>query len=255
MRALSRIDQYRGGGRLRLRPETRLLFMAAASISSLALSDPKALALLLGFSMLYAAAETKPKTLMAAYAFMGLMCAMSLACVWLLGFIFPLMRGAPLSMAISPFFRLGTSLNAILPLALNSRLTDLAMALGRMRLPGLVRLPLLVTIRFIPTILNDLVQLREAVGIRFRGQRGVLFWLRRPLTWWRVFFQPLIVRLIRSADELAMASELKGLEPDTDFGGSPEPFSADDRLAMIMAALAITLSAAAEISLKGPWHA
>ncbi|MDR1309156.1 MAG: energy-coupling factor transporter transmembrane protein EcfT [Deltaproteobacteria bacterium] len=255
MRALSRIDRHRGAGRLHLRPETRLLLMMAASVSSLALGAPRALALLLAFSMLYAAAETRPRTLLMAYAFMGLMCAMSLACVWLLGSIFPPMRDAPLSMAISPFLRLGVSLNALLPLALNSRLTDLAMALGRLRLPGIVRLPLMVTIRFIPTILNDLVQLREVVGIRFRGRRGLLFWLRHPLTWWRVFFQPLIVRLIRSADELAMASELKGLEPDTDFGGHPGPFSADDRLTMLMAALAVGLSAAAEMALRGLGHA
>jgi energy-coupling factor transporter transmembrane protein EcfT len=52
----------------------------------------------------------------------------------------------------------------------------------------------------------------------------------------------MIVRLIRSADELAMAAELKGLEPDTDFGGQPMPFSAHDRLTMLTAALAILLS-------------
>ncbi|MDR1083477.1 MAG: energy-coupling factor transporter transmembrane protein EcfT [Deltaproteobacteria bacterium] len=255
MRALSRIDKYRGGGRLILRPETRLLLTVAASVSSLALGDPQALSLLLAFSLLYAAAETKFKTLLLAYAFMGLMCALSLACVWLLGFIFPPMREAPLAGAISPFIRLGVSLNVILPLALNSKLTELAMALGRLHLPGFLRLPLMVTIRFIPVILNDLVQLREAVGIRFRGRRGFLFWLRHPLTWWRVFFQPLIVRLIRSADELAMASELKGLEVNTDFGSSAEPFSPDDRLVGLTAALAIILSALAEFFLSGSGHA
>jgi energy-coupling factor transport system permease protein len=125
------------------------------------------------------------------------------------------------------------------------------MALARLRLPGLLRLPLIVTIRFIPTILNDLVQLREAVGIRFRGRKGFLFWLRRPVTWWRVFFQPLIVRLIRSADELAMAAELKGLEPDTDFGGIPVPFSAYDRLVALIAAMALALSALAQFAVRG----
>ncbi|MDR2368118.1 MAG: energy-coupling factor transporter transmembrane protein EcfT [Deltaproteobacteria bacterium] len=247
MRALSRIEGLRGASRLDLRAETRLLMTVAASVSSLAISEPQALALLLSFSALYAVIEIKPKTLLIAYLFMGVMCAVALFCVWAMGFVFPIMRNSPMSMAISPFLRLGVTMNAILPLALNSRLTDLATALGRLRLPGIVRLPLMVTIRFIPTILNDLVQLREAVGIRFRGRKGFLFWLRRPLTWWRVFFQPLIVRLIRSADELAMAAELKGLEPGTDFGRAPRPFSARDRATMLLAALAVALSGLTQI--------
>jgi energy-coupling factor transport system permease protein len=223
------------------------MMTAVASISSLVLSDPQALALLLSFSALYAVAETKPKTLLIAYLFMAVMCSVALFCVWLLGFVFPIIRESSLSMAISPFLRLAVTMNAILPLALNSRLTDLAMALGRLHLPGLVRLPLMVTIRFIPTILNDMIQLREAVGIRFRGRKGFLFWLSHPFTWWRVFFQPLIVRLIRSADELAMAAELKGLEPNTEFGGSPLPFSTHDRATMLLAALAMVLSGLAQI--------
>jgi energy-coupling factor transport system permease protein len=221
--------------------------MVVASISSLVLSEPQALAVLLSFSALYAVAETKPKTLLLAYLIMAIMCSIALFFVWLLGFIFPLMRSSSLSMAISPFLRLAVTMNAILPLALNSRLTDLAMALGRLRLPGLIRLPLMVTIRFIPTILNDLLQLREAVGIRFRGRKGFVFWLRHPLMWWRIFFQPLIVRLIRSADELAMAAELKGLEPNTDFGGKAQHFSGYDRLTMSLSALAMVLSGLVQI--------
>jgi energy-coupling factor transport system permease protein len=247
MRALSGIDHFRGPGRLALRAETRLLLMAIASVASLVLSEPRALALLLAFSLIYAALESKAKTIAIAYVFMTIMCSIALFCVWLMGFIFPLMRDTPAAMAISPFFRLGVTMNAILPLALNSRLTDLAMALGRLRLPGIIRLPLMVTIRFIPTILNDMIQLREAVGIRFRGRKGFFFWLRHPFTWWRVFFQPLIVRLIRSADELAMAAELKGLEPNTDFGGTPQPFSGRDRLTMLVAFIALVLSGLVQI--------
>ncbi|MDR0355314.1 MAG: energy-coupling factor transporter transmembrane protein EcfT [Deltaproteobacteria bacterium] len=251
MPALSRIDRFRGGGRLKLRPETRLLLTVVASVSSLALSDVKALGLLLCFSLLYAALECRPKTVLIAYLFMGAMCGLALFFVWVLGFVFSAMREAPLSLAIAPFQRLGVSLNVILPLALNARLTDLAMALGRLRLPGVLRLPLMVTIRFIPTILNDLTQLREAVAIRFRGRRGLLFWLGRPLTWWRTFFQPLVVRLIRSADELAMAAELKGLEPSTEFSDRPPPFSRDDRKVFLTAAGAVLLAAAAQLLNRG----
>jgi energy-coupling factor transport system permease protein len=229
--------------------------MVVASISSLVLSEPQALAVLVSFSALYAVAETKPKTLLIAYLFMAVMCSIALFFVWVLGFVFPLMRSSALSMAISPFMRLAVTMNAMLPLALNSRLTDLAMALGRLRLPGLIRLPLMVTIRFIPTILNDMIQLREAVGIRFRGRKGFLFWLRHPITWWRVFFQPLIVRLIRSADELAMAAELKGLEPNTDFGGQPQTFSGYDRLTMLLSALAMVLAGLVQIAIGSHWHA
>ncbi|MDR1297262.1 MAG: energy-coupling factor transporter transmembrane protein EcfT [Deltaproteobacteria bacterium] len=248
MRVSSRIDKYRKAARLALRPESRLLLTVLASVSSLALSDTLALSLLLAFSLLYLVEECGARLIFLAYAFLAVMMAVCLGFVWVLGFVFEPMRDAPMTMATSPFLRLGVSLNVILPLAMNVKLTNLAAALGGLRLPGIIRLPLMVTIRFIPTILNDLRQLNEAVGIRFRGKKGFFFWLARPLTWWRVFFYPLVVRLIRSADELAMAAELKGLDPGTKFGDQKEPFSADDRLLVMLAVLAVALAAAAQLA-------
>jgi energy-coupling factor transport system permease protein len=250
MRALFRTDGLRGGGRLSLRPESRLLLTLAASISSLALDETPPLGLLLSFSLLYAVMECRLRLIAMAYAFLSLLCGICLLFVYLLGFFFEPLRSVPLSMATNPFLRLAISVNVILPLALNVRLTDLAAALGRARLPGIIRLPLIVTIRFIPTILNDLMRLNEAVGIRFRGRRGILFWLAHPLTWWRVFFQPLVVGLIRSADDLAMAAELKGLEPGTRFGDGAAGFSADDRRLLALASFALAAACAAEMALK-----
>jgi energy-coupling factor transporter transmembrane protein EcfT len=70
------------------------------------------------------------------------------------------------------------------------------------------------------------------------------------LIFWRVFFQPLVVRLIRSADELAMAAELKGLEPNSPFDEKPASFSADDGLVFFISLMAIVLAMAAEFLLR-----
>jgi energy-coupling factor transport system permease protein len=131
------------------------------------------------------------------------------------------------------------SINTIIPLAINARLSGMVHSLNRLKVPGILKLPLLITIRFIPTFINDLKQLRVATRVRFRGRGGFFFWLTRPLLWWRVFFMPLVVRLIRSADELALAAELKGLSVKTDFGREALSLSRADRLVMLLALYAI----------------
>jgi energy-coupling factor transport system permease protein len=116
----------------------------------------------------------------------------------------------------------------------------MAATLGRLKFPGLIKLPLIITIRFIPTFINDLLELRQAVSIRFRGRGGLKFWLLRPRLWWRVFFMPLVIRLIRSADELALATELKGLTASTDFGGGKLAWGSGDKIILSLGALSIS---------------
>ncbi|MDR0882195.1 MAG: energy-coupling factor transporter transmembrane protein EcfT [Candidatus Adiutrix sp.] len=231
---------------LKLAPETRLILALAGSVAALVARDFAALAVLIAASMVYLLLQLRVRTALWAYFFLSLLALSGLAGVWLMGFIFEAMRGDTFSLALLPFGRLGLTLNLVLPLALQTSLTGLAGTLNRLKLPGLLKLPLIVTLRFIPTFLSDFKQLREAVTLRFRGRGGLRFWLVRPVVWWRVIFLPLVVRLIRSADELAVASELKGLSAETDFGRAELTWSASDRGVMLAAVLTLVTAALLE---------
>ncbi|MDL2260224.1 energy-coupling factor transporter transmembrane protein EcfT [Deltaproteobacteria bacterium OttesenSCG-928-K17] len=228
-----------GHDRLNLSPEVRLGLAVAASLAALIIDNIFAAGLLLAASVVYVFAQVRPRTIGLVYLFFLFMAHIALGCFWLLGFVFAAMKDASPFSVILPFTRLAISINLILPLALNASLSGLAGTMNRLKMPGLIKLPLMVTIRFIPSFLNDLQQLRQAVRLRFRGRGGFFFWLRRPVLWWRVFFLPLVVRLIRTTDELAVASELKGLSVETDFGRQALHLKAADGLAIAGAALAI----------------
>lgn len=240
MPALFKADLI-GQDKLGLSSEVRLGLCFITSLASLIASDNYAVGLLLGASMLYVILQVKLKTIAIAYLIFGLMAGVALTCVWGLTFVFEAMKNAKLTTVIIPFARLAIAVNTILPLAIYANMPGLLGTMNRVRLPGIIKLPMLITIRFIPTFLNDLKQIREAIKLRFRT-KGRLFWLRHPILWWRVFSMPLVVRLIRSADELAVASELKGLSAKTDFGASKLILAAADKSVIAIGFITIGLS-------------
>jgi ABC-type cobalt transport system, permease component CbiQ and related transporters len=249
MPALSRPKAQRD--RLPLSPEVRLGLAFATSLAALIMNDSLALILLLAATSIYILLQVRLKVILIAYLFFSLMTGIALGCAWVLGFFFSAMKDSSTALVIMPFARLAISVNMILPLALYASLPGLAATLNRVWLPGVVKLPLLVTIRFIPSFLNDLVQLRQAVRLRFRGRGGFFFWLKRPLLWWRVFFMPLVVRLIRSADELAVAAELKGLSSETDFGRAGFELKSVDRATLAAWSAVICLGSLLQVTNAG----
>jgi energy-coupling factor transport system permease protein len=202
-------------------------------------------------SMVYAALDTPVTALLKAWLAVALLAACSALWLPVMGLAFQAIRDAPSSMAVNPFLRLGAMVNVVIPLAMNSGVSELLAALGRPWIPPLLKLPLMVAIRFVPTIINDLRQLKEAVLIRFQGRCGPIFWFSHPLIWWRVLIAPLIVRLIRSADDLAVAAELKGLRSDIDLGEPQRGLNHSDKAALIAAALTIIAAGALEAVNRG----
>ncbi len=242
MRALSKPEAQtpRGPG---LSPEIRLLLALSGSIACLILRDNWALGLMLTVSFIYLVKEAKLKTVLLAYTLIACLTGLGLSCLALLVQLYPpLGRGAEFMSIQAPFLRLAVTVNLLVPLAAHSSMTGLTMALNRIRLPGVIRLPLLVALRFIPVFFNDLRQIREAVKIRFRGRACVFFWLCRPALWARVMFLPLLVRLIKSTDDLALAAELKGLSTRTSFERRPFTLNRAEGWTLALAALTITLA-------------
>lgn len=213
MRAL--YGNSRGGGfPARLDTRTKMLLCLAASLSSIVLTDMVALGVLLAASVAYALSARDVKGLLISYAAVALMLGTSALCVVGMGLLWPAMASLEVQRFVVPFMRIVVSINVVLGLALTSRVQSILTALKSLRLPALVFIPASVMVRFIPTFINDIRQIWQTLRIRgyVRSPLGLAARLGLAV---RVLFMPLVFRALRSADDLAMAAELKGVGGQT----------------------------------------
>ena len=82
---------------------------------------------------------------------------------------------------------------------------DMTRSLRQMKCPGALTLGILVTIRFIPVLVGEVRQIREAMKTRGAGSA----W-RRPQTIYRAFFIPLTMRILGISDALSLSLETRG---------------------------------------------
>ncbi len=181
---------------------TKLSLCLAGSVSAIVLSSPLSLGLLVALTTALAFGAARPLTILKVYAFSIVMMLFALGCSALLGLVFPkLMRWNAFSLSV-PFLRMLISVNMLLVLSLSTPVQELFTRLQQARLPGWLQIPLSVAIRFIPTFLGDCGQIRDAARLRpGKGLTGL----------WRGMAVPLIFRMLYSADDLAMAAELNGI--------------------------------------------
>lgn len=177
-------------------------------------------------------------------------CYGAIALMWLLsiGFIYPLHLlsekiplSDPASMLI-PFMRTMIMINTILALALSSRIQLLLSALKSLHLPGWLYIPSAVVIRFVPTFIKDVRQIHETM--RTRGYNlNPLFLLRHPLLTTRLLIAPMLFRTLRSADDLAVAAELKGIRIETGMTSyKPQHFGLLDIVAWVTAVFCLIVA-------------
>lgn len=232
MQGLFNTDKYRKNT-LNIDIGVRLLLLCLTSIATLYLSDTRALILVCVFSCIYALFSVRVGLVLKVYLALVVLTVVAVICIYILFIIFPSMASASRGMNVAaPFLRIFISANMLLATAMNISLTKLSATLGRMHLPGFLKLPLMIVIRFIPTFFNDVTQLSDAIKLRFRGRTGIKFWLSHPVLWTRVFFMPVVIRLIRSSDELAVAAELKGLSASTKFSEGSYSFRRSECLSI-----------------------
>jgi len=94
--------------------------------------------------------------------------------------------------------------------ALTTSIYNMAAALEKMRVPASITLPLLIAVRFLPTLYHEQQQIREAMYIR-RLYKGRTDFLKKPLMMLRYLLLPLLIRSIRMSEELAAAGETRGI--------------------------------------------
>jgi energy-coupling factor transport system permease protein len=140
-----------------------------------------------------------------------------------------------LKMSLQPALRMLISANLNLVLVLTTSSGALARFLASLPLPNWLFIPISVAFRFIPTFLNELAAVREALLVRTR--RSLLKTaLISPWLIWRGFMGPLILRALSSADELAVAVEIKGLSRENLGWKKPPVLTGRDGPALSLAA-------------------
>ncbi|WP_306590501.1 energy-coupling factor transporter transmembrane protein EcfT [Geothrix sp. 21YS21S-4] len=194
----------------RLDVRTKMLLSLACSVAVIALGSPAALGLLAAATGTYLALTRRWRIILVAHA--------GVLAVWLLalGFTMLLRKVSPqlgrsdgASLGV-PFLRILILLHALLALALTSRIQGILTALKSLRLPYWIYIPAAIMVRFIPSLVEDLRQVAEAARIRGLPLNPAAL-LRRPWRSVRVFFVPMLFRALRTADELGVAAELKGV--------------------------------------------
>lgn len=185
-----------------LDPRVKLGLCMVGSLTTMFVKSPWSLGLLLLASVCIALTATRPQTLARICLFTTVMMAISLSCSWGISLLVPDLVVWDVSVLAIPFLRMLVIVSLLLHLALSTPAQVISRMLQAMRLPGFLHIPLSVVIRFIPTFMDDCKQIQESARLR----PGKSVW-----TCWRCLVVPLVFRTLASADDLAIAAELKGM--------------------------------------------
>lgn len=210
MRALSGHESEIQSIVYRLDVRTKVMICLGMSVTVVFLNNPLALGFLNIMTLAYALNLGRYKAVCVCYTAIFVMWLISIGIMRLMHMAVPMVPVTePLKMLV-PFLRTLIMVNAILGLALSSRVQTLLTALKSFRLPVWLYIPSAVMIRFIPSFIKDVRQIHDTMLIRGYSLNP-LFILRHPLAVLRLMAAPLIFRALRSSDELGIAAELKGI--------------------------------------------
>lgn len=189
---------------------TKMLFCLFFSSAVIFIKEWYPLLLLLAASLIYLLAHRQYRVVAISYAMMICMFFIALCCIKAMVIFIPEIGTMGLALFINPFLRVMILLNFLLALAVSSRIQEIMTSLKSLRLPLFIYLPATVMIRFIPSLINDIKQISESMKIK--GYHVNIFSLTlHPLLTTRLLFVPMVIRALRSSDELSIAAELKGI--------------------------------------------
>lgn len=229
---------------------TKFAVMIVTAVLTVACSGPASQILLFAATLAYALFLKRPGLLAVLYGLMLVMMGVATLCGLAVEHWMPGMGGMSLKSLFIPFLRGLSMMNAVMVLALTTRVEDLLATLERMRLPFCIFLPTAVMLRFIPTFTNDIRQVWET--LRIRGWPvGPVMMTMQPLLCARLVLAPILFRALKSSETLGVASELKGL------GTTKRTMRADGRTmksldarVLSLLVLATLLTVLAEVFLK-----
>jgi energy-coupling factor transport system permease protein len=116
----------------------------------------------------------------------------------------------PKVMFVGMVFR-GTSLATTgLWFAVTTKLRDMTTALEAWRIPNIIILPLTIAVRFIPTLLNESLVIRDSMRLRRLAHRKRDLFIQPHLIG-QSYISLVTIRSLKMADELAAVAETRGL--------------------------------------------
>ncbi len=229
---------------------TKMLICLIASAIVIFFKGEVALGFFTIVTFLYALATRRWWLLVICYMAVALMWLVAVCFVVLLHKIFEAFPLSSFANILIPFLRSLVMLNTVLMLALTSRVQTLLSALKGLRLPMWLYIPAVVVIRFIPDFIRDIQQINETMRIRGYNLTP-LFLLRHPLLTVRLLIAPMLFRALRSADELAIAAELKGIRHDVQMSCyKPNTFGKYDVIALLVMVAVIVCGVGLEMSFE-----
>lgn len=256
MRALFAISSGKTTFLHDLDARTKMFVGVASSLSVIFMNTPQSLGFLAVVSTLYLLVLRRFALVAVCYVFILLVAATAFGFMLLMHEIWPRMAPPELGRFGIPFLRLLILANVVLALALSSRIQAVLAALRGLRLPVWLFVPTAVMIRFIPSFIKDIKEIRETMKTRGYGS-GPIALISRPILTTRLLFMPLVIRALRTSDELGVAAELKGVGSRASATcHRPQRFSARD-LAMALCAvgmLAVAFALQSGPSLGGGMH-
>lgn len=188
----------------------KMLISFSVSLAVIPLYHIEALAILLTVSLAYLLSIRRFWITLVAYITLAFLCGLAILSSFMVSHLFPNMKGLTLATFILPFIRIAILLNVILVMAMTSRVQGMLQGLKSLRLPYFIYLPAAVMIRFIPVFIKDVSQIKDSLKTKGYDIRPVFVCLH-PFFTVRLLFVPLVIRALRSADELGIAAELKGV--------------------------------------------
>ena len=232
---------------------TKIVVIAATAVATLAASGLAAQLVLFAATLVYALFLKRAKLLAVLYALMAVMMAIAVGCAWGLQTWLPQMGELNIHALAIPFLRGLSMMNAVIVLAMTTRVEDLLSTLERMRLPFCIFLPTAVMLRFVPTFANDIKQVWETLRIKGWPLGPVMF-TRHPILSARLILAPILFRALKSSETLGVAAELKGMgsRERTVLVDAKTMTSLDARVYSVLL-LTLLFVAAAEVLLADLW--
>lgn len=189
---------------------TRMLICLLVSVGIVFVRAWYPLSLIFAASFIYVAAHGSTRVIWASYGVVLVLFVVSFFCIELMVRIWPELGDEGISTFVNPFLRVLVLLNVILALAVSGRIGNVMNTLRSLRLPFFIYLPATVMIRFIPSFINDVKQINQSM--KTKGYHlNIVSMTLHPLLTLRLMFVPVVIRALRSSDELSVAAELKGL--------------------------------------------
>jgi energy-coupling factor transporter transmembrane protein EcfT len=155
--------------------------------------------------------------------------------------------GRSLVYSVMPALRMMISANLALVLVLTTPSASLSRLLATIIKADWLFIPLTVVLRFLAAFLAQLGLVREALLVRTR-RLLILTAICHPAILWRGLIVPMTFQTLKTADQLAISLEMKGLTRKALFWPRPKLFTKSDVGAIVTALIVLAVS----ITLRSP---